>query len=73
MLCFCWDIKEIVHYEMLNNNQKFTANLYSDKLRRLKTVLNQMQPSLVNRNGVIHYDNTRSHTAWLGSTALSTF
>ncbi|XP_029653867.1 histone-lysine N-methyltransferase SETMAR-like [Octopus sinensis] len=71
MLSVWWDIKGVIHYEMLDNNQTINANLYCEQLRHLETVLSQKQASLVNRKGVTsHHDNVRPHTAQLTKTLL---
>ncbi|XP_014785013.1 histone-lysine N-methyltransferase SETMAR-like [Octopus bimaculoides] len=71
MLSVWWDIKGVIHYELLDNNQTINANLYCEQLRRLKTVLSQKRASLVNRKSVIfHHDNARPHTTRLTKTLL---
>ncbi|XP_029639658.1 histone-lysine N-methyltransferase SETMAR-like [Octopus sinensis] len=41
MLSAWWDIKGVIHYELLDNNQTINANLYCEQFRSLKTVLSQ--------------------------------
>lgn len=76
-----WDIDGIVYYELLNNNQTITANLYCDQLHHLKRALKGKGTSFVNWKGVsIHHNNACPHTAdwksfgrsWLGNIASST-
>ncbi|CAI9717799.1 Hypothetical predicted protein [Octopus vulgaris] len=56
MLRVWWDIKGVIHYELLDNNQTINANLHCEQLRRLKTVLSQKRATLVYRKGVIFHD-----------------
>ncbi|XP_029635055.1 histone-lysine N-methyltransferase SETMAR-like [Octopus sinensis] len=66
MLSVWWNIEGIVHYELLDNNQAITANLYCDHLHHLKAALDRKQLCLVNRKGVIfQHDNARPHAAQL--------
>ena len=58
-----WDIHEIVHYKLLDNNQTITSNFYSNQLRHLETASDKRRSPLANRKGVIlHHDNARPHT-----------
>ena len=55
-------MKGIVYYELLDENQAITSEVYCHQLNRLKEVLLEKGPSLINRKGVImHYDNARPH------------
>ena len=79
----CWDIKGIIHWEILEPNQTFNVT-YCQQLNRLRA-LRLKRPDLVNRQGVIiHHDNARPHMLlsppskidgfWLGGfTPLSLF
>lgn len=64
LLCVWWDLKGIVYYELMGDNQTITSEVYCQQLTRLKAVLQEKRPSLINRKGVIlHHDNARPHTA----------
>ena len=64
MLCVCWDYKGIVHWELLNYGQTVNSDLYCNQLDRLKEVLIQNRPELVNRKGVILlHDYAKPHTS----------
>jgi histone-lysine N-methyltransferase SETMAR len=66
MLCVWWDIKGVVHYEVLEPNQTITAELYCEQLDCLNQVLVSKRPALVNRKGVtLQHDNARPHTVSL--------
>lgn len=49
MLCVWWNIENIVHYELLGNNQTITDNLYCNHSRRSKAVLNRKRSCLINK------------------------
>lgn len=61
------DIQGIIHYQLLDNNEKkINAGPYRQQLRRLKTALDRKRPSLINQKEVIlHYDNAGPHTTRL--------
>ena len=64
LLCVWWDIKGIIHFELLEENQTINSGLYIEQLTRLEEALNQKRPALVNRKGLIlHHDNARPHVA----------
>jgi len=64
LLCVWWDIKGVIHFEMLGMNETITAALYCQQLDRLMEALRKKRPALVNRLGVLfHQDNARPHTA----------
>ena len=62
MLCVWWDYKGIVHQELLNYGQTVNSDLYCNQLDRLKEVLIQNRPELVNRKGVILFHDNTNHT-----------
>ncbi|VUZ48385.1 unnamed protein product [Hymenolepis diminuta] len=63
LLCVWWDLKGIVYYELVSDNQTMTSEVYRQQLTRLKAVLQEKRPFLINRRGVIlHHDNARPHT-----------
>ena len=52
-----WDIKGIIHWEVLEPNQTLNITFYCQQLDRLRA-LRLKRPGLVNRQGVIiHHDN----------------
>ena len=64
MLCVWDNMKGILHFELLPNNQTVTGDLYAQQLERLKQAILQKQPALVNRRGVILlHDNARPHVS----------
>ncbi len=66
MLCIWWDVRGVVHWELLDPNQTITAEVYCSQLDRLCEKLTRNRPSLINRKGVIlQHDNARPHTARL--------
>jgi len=66
MLSIWWDMKGVVHWELLDRNLTITAEIYCQQLDRLNSALIQIRPSLVNRKGVLlHHDNARPHIARL--------
>ena len=71
MLSIWWNVKGVVHYELLEPGKTITADMYCQQLDRLKQALKQKHPALVNRKGVIlHHDNARPHTARLTQNKL---
>lgn len=69
MLCIWWDMKGIIHHEMLARNQTITAEVYSAQLHRLNNAIIQNRPD--RRHGVLlQHDNARPHTARLTKMAL---
>lgn len=66
LLCIWWDAKGVLYWELLDNNQTITAEVYAQQLQRLQEALLQKRPALVNRKGVILlHDNARPHVAKL--------
>jgi [histone H3]-lysine36 N-dimethyltransferase SETMAR len=64
MLCIWWDMRGVVHWELLDPNLTITADVYCQQLVRLSQALVRNRPSLVNRKGVIlQHDNARPHIA----------
>ncbi|GBM89486.1 hypothetical protein AVEN_32541-1 [Araneus ventricosus] len=63
-LSFWSDVKGLAQVELLNKNQKMTKDIYCEKLRRLKLVLEDKRPSSVSRrNAFLHHHNARPHAA----------
>lgn len=64
MLSIWWDIRGVVHWEVLDPNKTVTADLYCQQLVRLHSEITRNRPSLVNRKCVIlQHDNARPHIA----------
>lgn len=64
LLCVWWNSTGIVHFEILEQGQTVTADLYCQQLERLNQALIVKHPALVNRKGVIlQHDNARPHSA----------
>ena len=64
MLCIWWDIRGVVHWELLDSNLTITADIYCQQLDRLNQELVRNRPALINRKGVIlQHDNARPHIA----------
>lgn len=64
MLCVWWDIRGIIHYELLKPGNTVTAEVYCQQIERLNEKLKVKRPSLINRKGVVLlHDNARPHTA----------
>jgi histone-lysine N-methyltransferase SETMAR len=56
MLCIWWDMKGIIHYQLLERNLTLTAEHYCQYLRRLEEAIQQKCPS--RRHGMIlRHDN----------------
>ncbi|GFW53472.1 mariner Mos1 transposase [Trichonephila clavipes] len=64
LLCIWWDWKRIICYELLPYSQTLNSDIYCEQLYRLKLAINQKQPELANRRGVVfHHNNARPHTS----------
>ena len=62
MLSVFWDIKGILYYEFLDNNETITSNLYKEQLIKLKKKLLKKRPALFNRKQIILlHDNEKPH------------
>lgn len=69
MLCIWWDMKGIVHHELLRRNQTINAEVYSAQLHRLDKAILQNRPDR-HHNVLLQHDNARPHTARLTKMAL---
>ena len=64
MLSIWWDLKGIVHHELLKPSQTINSTFYCQQLTRLKQAIQKRRPELINRKGVVfHYDNATPHTS----------
>ena len=64
LLCIWWDVRGIIHYELLKPGETITAEMYCQQLERLNQKLKSKRPSLFNRKGIIlQHDNARPHKA----------
>lgn len=62
MLSIWWDIRGIIHYELMNPNQTINSEIYCQQLTRLHQELVKKRPSLVNRKQIVfHHDNAKPH------------
>lgn len=61
MICVWWDVRGIIHYELLPRNTTITADLYCQQLDRLALKIAEKRPN----HGTIRFlhDNARPHTA----------
>jgi len=72
MLCIWWDVRGVVHWELLDPNQTVTAEVYCTQLDRLNENLKRNRLSLANRKGVaLRHDNARWHNARLTQTKIN--
>ena len=64
MLCVWWDCQGVIHWELLNNGQTVTAEVYIQQLTRVQEQLIKKRPALINFKRVTFlHDNARPHTA----------
>jgi histone-lysine N-methyltransferase SETMAR len=64
MLCVRWDLKGILHYQLLNTNETIIADRYHAQLENMKLATAEKCPAPVNRKGIIfHEDNACPHVA----------
>ncbi|XP_044573801.1 histone-lysine N-methyltransferase SETMAR-like [Drosophila ananassae] len=71
LLSVWWDIRRIIHYEVLPYGQTINSDLYCEQLERLKIALEQKRSAMVNRKGVVfHHDNARPHMYIFGTQNL---
>jgi [histone H3]-lysine36 N-dimethyltransferase SETMAR len=74
LLCVWWDMDGLIYYELLNQNQTITADVYCQQLDKLRLSLATKRPALANRKGVIlQQDNARPHTAKITQQKLKEF
>jgi len=64
MLSVWWDLKGIVHYELLQSGKTINSVMYCAQLDRLNIAIMKERPELTNRKEVVlHHDNARLHTS----------
>jgi hypothetical protein len=64
LLCVWWNYESLIYYELVPEDRKNNAEVYSQQLENMYTVLLQKYPALVNRKRVLlQQDNARPHTA----------
>ena len=74
LLSVWWDIRGVIHHELLEPGRTITAEVYCEQLDRLKSAIEQKRPALANRRGILfHHDNARPHTARITLNKLSEF
>ena len=60
MLCIRWDIRGLIHYELLKPSEKLNSEKYCQQLDDLKTAVQEKRPEMFNRKDIIlHHDNAR--------------
>ena len=58
MLCVRWDHRDIIHFELFNQNETVIADLYIQQLQHVHQSFLEKHPALINRKN----DNARPHT-----------
>lgn len=72
MLCVWWDVKGIIYFELLEDNQTVDKHVYCHQLDKVMSNLATKRPSLANRKGVIfHQDNARPHKAEMSMSKIN--
>lgn len=61
MVCVWWDVKGVIHWEMLQRNQTINAQFYCEQLQRVADAIAQKRPELT--NVMFLHDNARPHVA----------
>ncbi len=61
LLCIWWNMKGVLYFELLDNNQNITTEVYAQQQQRLQEILLKKRPAQVNRKVVIVlHDNTQT-------------
>jgi histone-lysine N-methyltransferase SETMAR len=64
LLCVWWNYEGLIYYELVADGRTINAEVYSQKLEKMYTVLLENYPGLVNRKRVLlQQDNARPHMA----------
>jgi histone-lysine N-methyltransferase SETMAR len=64
LLCVWWNYEGLIYYEIVPDGRTINAEVYSQQLEKIYTVLLEKYPALVNRKRVsLQQDNVRPHTA----------
>jgi histone-lysine N-methyltransferase SETMAR len=64
LLCVWWNYEGLIYYELVPDGRTINAEVYSQQLEKMYTVLLEKYPALVNRKRVLlQQDNARPHTA----------
>jgi histone-lysine N-methyltransferase SETMAR len=64
LLCVWWNYEGLIYYELVPHGHKINAEVYSQQLEEMYTILLENYPALVNRKRVLlQQDNARPHTA----------
>jgi transposase len=69
MLWIWWDMKGIMHYELLERNLTVTAERYCQQLRRLEEAIQQKRPGRLHAV-ILQNDNARPRTANMTKAAI---
>jgi histone-lysine N-methyltransferase SETMAR len=64
LLCVWWTYEGLIYYELVPDGRTINAEVYSQQLKKMYTVLLEKYPPLVNRKRLLlQQDNARPHTA----------
>jgi histone-lysine N-methyltransferase SETMAR len=64
LLCVWWNYEGLIYYDIVPAGRTINAEVYSQQLEKMYTVLLETYPALVNRKRVLlQQDNARPHTA----------
>jgi histone-lysine N-methyltransferase SETMAR len=64
LLCVWWNYEGLIYYKLVPDARMINAEVYSQQLEKMYTVLLEKYPALVNRKRVLlQQDNARLHTA----------
>jgi histone-lysine N-methyltransferase SETMAR len=63
LLCVWWNYEGLIYYELVPDGRTINAEVYSNKLEKIYTVLLEEYPALVNRKLVLLQQENAQHTA----------